>query len=64
MTGADMKAIRLKRGLTQAQLAAALGFGAVHGRNTVARLEKRDTIPNLHRLAMESLAKRNRNAKI
>ncbi len=58
MTGAEMKTTRLALGFTQAQLAAALGFGAFNGRNTVANLEKLETIPAIHSLAMEALAKR------
>jgi transcriptional regulator with XRE-family HTH domain len=63
MTGAALKDARDKLGLTQAQLADALGLGSVHGRNTVARLEKRDNIPGTYRLAVEALLKRKTNAQ-
>lgn len=63
MTGADMKAARERLGLTKAQLAASLGLGSFNGRNTIANLEKLDTIPDLHRLAIERLVERKKNGR-
>ncbi len=62
-TGADLKAARTKLGLTQAQLAERFGFGAVHGRNTIARLEQSDRIHNHYRLATDALLEGQKNGE-
>lgn len=62
-TGTAMTLARQRLGMTQAELARALGLAEQNGRNTISRLEKGATLPGVYRLALELLLERNRNGK-